>query len=185
MRRVAGPLAAVAAVCLLWAAPARGEDLVVVVSRDSKVDHITAEDVGRIYRGELRVLAGDRATPMDYAAQVTFRDKFLKKVMGTDDHRFTTFWLLQIYRNGRVPPVRVASPADALAHVAGHPGTVAYVRPSDIADAAGEGVRVVLELPCDENGAGDAPMGGHVDPIGPTDELALFPVTPIRTATRD
>jgi hypothetical protein len=163
------------------AAGAAAEDLVVVVSREVPVEHVTAEDVGRIYRGELRRLAGAVASPVDYGPDVAFRNKFLERVVKTDAPKFTTYWLKEVYRNGRLPPERAVSPADALARVTGHPGTVAYVRPSDIAGPAGERVRVVLELPCTKN----HPKDGEDPADRATGNLGdLGTVTPTRIARR-
>lgn len=184
VRRAAGALVATAWVLATASAvPAAAEDLVVVVSRDMPVERITFEDVGRIYRGELRVLAGTRTAPLDYGPQVTFRDRFLQRAMGTDAPRFSAYWTREIYRIGRVPPQTAASPADALARVAERPGTVAYVRPSDTAGPAGERVRVVLELPCPKTRSNDRPEDGE-DHAGHTADTLGEVVTPTPTATR-
>jgi hypothetical protein len=180
--RAAGLLACAVLAGVPWATGAAAEDLVVVVSRDVPVEHVTPEDVGRIYRGQLKALGGTATSPVDYGPEVGFRDKFLKRVVGTDAHQFTAYWLKEVYLNGRLPPERAVSPADALERVTRHPGTVAYVRPADIAGAAGERVRVVLELPCPKNRPKDGRGrdNGATDPVGEAGT-----VTPIRTARAD
>lgn len=171
VRRAAGLLAWAVLAGAPWGARAAAEDLVVVVSREVPVEHVSPEDVGRLYRGQLKVLAGATASVVDYGPEVGFREKFLRRVVKTDAPQFNAYWLKEVYRNGRLPPERAVSPADALARVTRNPGTVAYVQPADIVGAAGEGVRVVLDLPCDKNRTGD--VGARVT------------VTPIRTARRD
>lgn len=182
VRRAAGLLAWAVLAGAPWATGAAAEDLVVVVSRKVPVEHVTPEDLGRIYRGQLKALGGTATSPVDYGPEVGFRDNFLKRVIGTDAHQFTAYWLKEVYLNGRLPPERAVSPADALARVTRHPGALAYVRPADIAGAAGARVRVVLELPCTKNRPKDGkdPEGG---PTGNVGEVGT--VTPIRTAKAD
>lgn|GEM_PF-638451 len=177
VRRAASALAAAVALWLLGAAPAVAEDLVVVVGRDVTVENLTPELVGRIYRGEVGFLGDAVATPVDYGPQVAFRDKFLKRVLRTDAPRFSAYWSREVFRNGRVPPLTVASVEDALARVAERPGALAYVRATDVAGPAGERVRVVLELPCRNDHA-----LGMVAPV--PEDRALGAVTPTPTATR-
>lgn len=162
--RAAGLLAWAVLAGVPWVTGAAAEDLVVVVSREVPVEHVTPEDVGRIYRGELKALGGAAASAVDYGPGVGFRDGFLKRALGTNAVQFNAYWLKEIYRNGRLPPERAVSPADALARVTDRPGTVAYVRASDISGGAGKRVRVLLELPCPKHRAGKPMEHGAVTP---------------------
>lgn len=120
-------------------AHAMSADLVVVVKADSRVEHLTREQVSDIFLGRYRSLpGGDRAIPLDNELAMT---DFYKTLVGRSPADIGAYWARLRFSGGMKPPERM-SEAEALKTVASVPGAITYVDRKRI----DERVRVILEL---------------------------------------
>lgn len=109
------------------AAPVR---LVVAVSASQSVDDLSSGDLRRIYVGDMtRWPDGHRIVPVMLPPRSRASEAFLKHVVRMSAIDFAQEWIGVVFR-GRAPapPVVVATAADALDFVAGHPDAIAVIR---------------------------------------------------------
>jgi ABC-type phosphate transport system substrate-binding protein len=108
----------------LLANMARAE-LVVIVNPKSPAASMTAEEVANVYLGKNASFA-----PVDLPESAAARADFYKKVAGKDSAQVKALWARLVFTGKMQPPKEVASPGDALKHVAGNDKGIAYVEKS-------------------------------------------------------
>ena len=127
-------------VLLLWiAGPATAQQrrepdpLVVVVAANSKLRDISIQDLRRIYTKTLTTASGgERLIPLNQAAGARDRLAFDNQVLGMSADEVGRFWVDRKIRGEGQPPKSFASQATLRALVAAVPGTIAYVRASQV-----------------------------------------------------
>ena len=79
---------------VLWAMPTLAADFVVVVNPGVKVDHISKDDLKRIYQKQKTEWSGDGTIiPFDQSASSSVRAAFSKDVMGSTVAEVQNFWI--------------------------------------------------------------------------------------------
>jgi ABC-type phosphate transport system substrate-binding protein len=130
-------LAAAAVLAGLGSAPARADEIVVVVNDRVAATSLTAEQVRAIFLGERHYWDGQRTFPVTYSDQTQIMRDFLSRVLGMDVNQYKSYWIKRIFREGDVPPSRAVSGAEVLRAVAGNAGGIGFVEVKDLGAAAG------------------------------------------------
>ncbi|MBI5136494.1 MAG: hypothetical protein HZA24_04050 [Nitrospirae bacterium] len=131
---------------LLGTAPARGEEIVVVVHRDAPVSRLSAQEIKDIYLGERAYWGNQRINPISYGANKAIQDEFLRRVVHTDPNTYKRYWIKRIFREGGVPPARIGSGEELINSVANTQGAIGFLFAREL-PAAGDRVKAVYHLP--------------------------------------
>ncbi len=120
---------------ILWAMPALATDFVVVVNPGVKVDHLTKEELKRIYQKEKTEWPGDGTIiPFDQSASSPVRRAFSKKVLGSTVSEVQNFWINKKMTGGITGPKVFRSPTLVKKFVARTPGAIGYLAPDQVDD---------------------------------------------------
>jgi ABC-type phosphate transport system substrate-binding protein len=129
--------------CLLGISPAQAE-IVVVVDAKAGVDALSQDDVINIFLGRHRKLPiGIAAKPIDQPVTTGLRAEFYRKLVDKSLPEINAYWARLHFSGKSAPPLQANSSNEALQHVIGNPGGIAYIDRSQV-DAR---VRIVLALP--------------------------------------
>jgi ABC-type phosphate transport system substrate-binding protein len=131
-----------AALWVLVAAPAGGDDLVVIV-HPTQAASLDAGAIAQIYlKQRRRWPGGETILPVNREPGSTERDQFANAVLGRTPQQLALYWNRQ-YFHGVQPPATLASNEAVRRFVAREPRAIGYLRASALDDS----VRVVLQLP--------------------------------------
>ena len=119
--KISNSIMGVLTLAALLAGSAQAE-LVVIVNPKSPAASMTAEEVANVYFGKNASFA-----PVDLPESAAARADFYKKVAGKDSAQIKALWARLVFTGKMQPPKEVASPGDALKHVAGNDKGIAYV----------------------------------------------------------
>lgn len=115
-------------------------DAVVVVSAQSKVGTLTADQVSQIFLAKSTTFpGGDQAIPLDLAEGAT-KDEFYSKVTGKDANQLKAYWSQLIFTGKAKPPKTAPDSNEAKKQIAGNPNAIGYISKS----AVDGSVKVVL-----------------------------------------
>lgn len=129
---------------LFLVSPARADpDLVVVVSAQSGVERLSADDVVNIFMGRYRQLpTGIAAVPVDQPEARPERAHFYRLLVNKDLAEINAYWARLLFSGKTSPPRQVKSTAEMLELLAKQPGAIGYLDSSQV-DAR---FRAVLNL---------------------------------------
>jgi ABC-type phosphate transport system substrate-binding protein len=123
---------------------AAATELVVIVSANSRVQSLRAEQVADIYLGQtVRLPDGDEAVALDQRMGSFLRDEFYSRVAGKTPSLLKAYWTKMIFTGRGQPPKEAADSAAVRRLVADNPGMIGYIERS----ALDPSVRAVLVLP--------------------------------------
>jgi ABC-type phosphate transport system substrate-binding protein len=109
-------------------APARGADVVAVVSPKIAVTSLSANELADIYLGRSnRFPGGAPATPCDLPEDSPLREAFYAQVVGKTLAQMKAYWSKLIFTGRGQPPREVASSQEAKKAVIDNPGVVCYI----------------------------------------------------------
>ncbi len=111
------------------------EQLVIVVSKNSKMRTISFQDLKRLYMGDrLSGPNGERLLPLNQPNGSSARTDFEHKVLGMDPDEVGRYWIDRKIRGQSGPP-RAVSPIDRLkAAIKQVDGTLTYLHSNDVVD---------------------------------------------------
>jgi hypothetical protein len=133
------PVKAIAAkfflVLLLGAAlPAfAGEQLVLIVAADSKIDQLDSSLVRKLFLGLTVTQQGSRLRPVLNEADAQIKELFLQNIVSMSDSTYDRYVLRLALLQGRTQPMVYTSTAQLINAVAADPAVVGYVWARDIA----------------------------------------------------
>jgi signal recognition particle receptor subunit beta len=120
------------AASLLGLGLARAE-VVVVVDADAGIDQLTRDQVINIYLGRHRKLpTGIAAQPVDLPPTDKLRTEFYRKLVDKDLSEINAYWARLYFSGKTTPPMQASAAADALKHVIGKAGGIAYLDKSQV-----------------------------------------------------
>lgn len=126
-----------------FAQAASAGTLVVIVNRNSGVEHLTRYQVLDIFLARYRKLpSGLTAIPLDIAGDSAERKEFYQFVARKDLAEMSSYWARLVFAGQATPPYPVADSRAAVDLVATNQSAIAYVDRS----AVDSRVKVVLEL---------------------------------------
>jgi ABC-type phosphate transport system substrate-binding protein len=126
------------------AATATATELVIIVSADSQLQSLRADQVADIYLGQaVRLPDGEEAVALDQRVGSPLRDEFYSRVTGKTPSLVKAYWTKMVFTGRAQPPKEVAGSAGVRKLVADNPGMIGYVEKS----ALDPSVRAVLVLP--------------------------------------
>jgi hypothetical protein len=127
---------------MLVAAHARA-DMVVVMSENSSVEHLSREQVVNIFMGRYRKLPDDTvATPLDTGRDTPERQLFYRLLLNKTLAEINAYWARLLFSGKTAAPEDVESERKVLERVAHDPHALGYV---DRQHLSGH-VKVVYEL---------------------------------------
>jgi ABC-type phosphate transport system substrate-binding protein len=111
-----------------FAAQARPQDVVAVVSANSPVGTLNASQVADIFLGKTsRFPDGTQALPIDQNEESPAREKFYTYYTGKSPAQVKAHWSRIIFTGRGQPPRQVASSAEAKKIVAENPQAIGYI----------------------------------------------------------
>lgn len=118
-------------------------DLVVVVSPDSGIEHLSRTQVINIFLGHHRELPNGRpATAVDLPAVNPLKSQFYKTLVNRDIDQMAAYWSRLVFAGSTPPPFQARSTQEAIQFIAANRGAVGYLDSRSV-DAR---VRIVLTL---------------------------------------
>jgi ABC-type phosphate transport system substrate-binding protein len=107
---------------------AASDDVVVIVSVDSKIAALTKNQVSDIFLGRLKLLTdGKPVDPIDQPEGSPTRIAFYAKFVGKTPAELKAHWAKIIFTGRGQPPPTVPGDSDALLRVAQDPRAIAYI----------------------------------------------------------
>jgi ABC-type phosphate transport system substrate-binding protein len=104
------------------------DDVVVIVSVDSKIAALTKDQVADIFLGRLKQLVdGKSVEPIDQPEGSPTRNAFYSKYVGKTPAELKAHWAKIIFTGRGQPPPTVPGASDALLRVAQDPRAIAYI----------------------------------------------------------
>jgi len=125
-----------------WCAlsPAQAETLVVIVSAESGIEHLSKDDVINIFLGRYKKLPnGISAIPID---TLPLKESFYYRLVEKTPAEINAYWARLIFAGGIRPPEEKKTERLAIARVIETPGAIAYVNKSFVTKQ----VHIVFEL---------------------------------------
>ena len=135
-------LVAAALIVLTWTGHASTEIIpfVVIVNEANPVKSLTRAELRRIFMKQSRMWShGEAMVPVDWDSTHYLRAVFCRDVLNRSVREMAEYWVQQSMTRGLTPPSTQRSARAIVRFVAGVPGAISYVQPSEL----GEGVRVV------------------------------------------
>lgn len=115
-------------------------DAVVVVSAQSKVGNLTADQVSQIFLAKSTTFPnGEQAIPVDLS-EGPAKEEFYSKVTGKDASQLKAYWSQLIFTGKGKPPKALADGNEAKKQIAANPNMIGYISKS----AVDPSVKVVL-----------------------------------------
>jgi hypothetical protein len=116
--------------------------IAVIVSKSSRVEHVSKDDLRELYLRRRRLWDdGERVLPVNLPSGNPVRERFSRLVLGRSSQELVAYWNAR-YFEGITPPAVLPTPAAVRAYVADEPNAIGYVP----ADEAGTDCRVVMVL---------------------------------------
>ncbi len=116
--------------------------VVVIVSAQSHITSLTADQAKRIFLGKTnRFPNDDTAAPIDQTEGNAARDEFYSQIVHKSPSQLSAYWAKVIFTGDGRPPEKLESDAAVIKAVASSPNAIGYVNKS----AVDSSVRVVLE----------------------------------------
>jgi len=120
---------------VMWAVPTLAADFVVVVNPGVQVDHLSKEELKRIYQKEKTEWPGDGTIiPFDQSASSAVRRAFSKAVLGSTVAEVQNYWINKKMTGGVTGPKVFHSPTLVKKFVARTPGAIGYLAPDEVDD---------------------------------------------------
>lgn len=127
---------------LAMCAASASADVVVIVSAKSTVNHLTAEQVTKIFLGKTNIFpTGGNAVPVDQTEGNEARDEFYARVVHKTSSQLTAHWARIIFTGDGQPPKLLEDSYAVRKAVAGNPNFIGYIDK----DAVDGSVRIILE----------------------------------------
>lgn len=116
-------------------------DVVVIVSANSSVTRLTADQTAKIFLGKVDNFPHDgSALPIDQPEGRSIRDEFYSKVTKKNSSQVTAYWAKVIFTGDGHPPQLLGSDDAVRMAVANNPNAIGYIDKSSVDSS----VRVVL-----------------------------------------
>ena len=116
-------------------------EVVVIVSANSPVTSLTAEQTAKIFLGKTNTFPDDgEALPIDQAEGNAVRDEFYSKVVHKNPSQLAAYWAKVIFTGDGRPPVKLKSNFAVRKAVADNPQAIGYIDKR----AVNKTVRVIL-----------------------------------------
>jgi ABC-type phosphate transport system substrate-binding protein len=131
-----------ALIVLMWTGHASTQIIpfVVIVNNANPVTSLTQVELRRIFMKQSRMWPhGEPMVPVDWDSTHYLRSVFSKDVLDRTVREMHEYWVQQSMTQGLTPPSTQRSARAVLRFVAGVPGAISYVPPSEV----DETVRVV------------------------------------------
>jgi hypothetical protein len=126
-------------------ATAAPTDLIFVVSTDTPIQSVSAEDIQHIYLGKKRVVAGFPVSAVDHSETEPIKQAFLERVMHMPHAQYREQLMRRHFQEGAVTPKFVANADEALNAAREAPGAIAYVYESDAGTLLG--LKILATIP--------------------------------------
>jgi hypothetical protein len=115
-----------------WAA---GKSVAVIASQDFPRQHLTIDDVTKIYKGDRLFLNGVRLTPLDNK-DASLRSRFYQEALGMSTDDFSVHWITRNFQDGMKIPETVSS-AEVFARIKDKEGVLGFVDADEIKGKSG------------------------------------------------
>jgi ABC-type phosphate transport system substrate-binding protein len=128
-------LTAAVLIVLMWAGHASTEIIpfVVIVNNANPVKSLTQAELRRIFMKQSRMWPhGEPMVPVDWDSTHYLRALFSKEVLNRSVREMAEYWVQQSMTQGLTPPSTQRSARAVLRFVAGVPGAISYVPPSEV-----------------------------------------------------
>lgn len=134
-------------ILLLWAAlapPAFAAELVVAVRSDSEIGTLSRNEVIDIFLGRFRQLpSGQRAEPLDLAAQSPEREAFYHSLINKTGAEINAYWARLLFTGRVTAPKVMDSPEKVLEELIRNPRAIGYLERSRMDRCL---LRIVFEI---------------------------------------
>jgi ABC-type phosphate transport system substrate-binding protein len=124
-----------ALIVLMWTGPASTEIIpfVVIVNKANPVATLSMTELRRIFMKQSRMWPhGEPMVPVDWDSTHYLRAVFSKDVLDRSVREMQEYWVQQSMTQGLTPPSTQRSARAVLRFVAGVPGAISYVPPSEV-----------------------------------------------------
>jgi len=128
------PLALICWLALLcgWMGGARAE-VVIVVAAGCPVNHLTSEQVAKIYLGKMTVFpGGGEAIPLDQKDDSPARSEFYRKVVKKSPAQLSAYWARLIFAGDGQPPQQMEGDLAIRKAVAGSVKAIGYIERNEV-----------------------------------------------------
>jgi hypothetical protein len=113
---------------LVIAGPAQSTDLIVIVSSQSSMVALRAEQVADIFLAQTAQFPdGVEAVAVDLPVGATQRDEFYNKIASRSPALMKAYWTKMVFTGRGQPPRELSSSMAVRKMVADHPGTIGYI----------------------------------------------------------
>jgi hypothetical protein len=109
------------------------EQLVLIVSADSKVEQLDSLEVRKLFLGLTLTHEGNRLRPILNEADARVKEVFLQNIVSLSDITYDRRLLQLALQQGRTQPAVYKQTAELLRAVAADPGAVSYAWSKDVA----------------------------------------------------
>jgi len=132
------------ALALMLSSATADAALVVIVNANSRVAHLSREEVVNIFMGRYRRLPdGSAVQPVEIRGEAPVRREFYQKLLDKSLAEINAYWARLLFSGRTQPPLALDSVRDVLEKVAQHPNAVGYVD----SDSLNDQVKIVYKLP--------------------------------------
>jgi len=129
-------IAAAGVVILLCVPAAEGQSFVIVVNKANPVKSLTVTELRRIFLKQTRMWPhAESVVPVDWDATSEIRQAFSRQVLNRSVREMAEYWVQQSVTQGLAPPSTQKSSRAVLRFVAGVPGAISYMPPSEVDDS--------------------------------------------------
>ncbi len=116
---------------LLCAGMASADSIVVVVSSNNPVQHLSQNDISQIFLDKAEFFPdGTPASPVNYASKskmATARSQFEDSVLGKSPNQMRAYWSRLVFTGTGKIPREIVSPEDLKDLIKTAPGTIGYL----------------------------------------------------------
>ncbi|MPY22854.1 hypothetical protein FM037_03925 [Shewanella psychropiezotolerans] len=122
---------------LMLTQPIRAEgELLVVVSRESRVDSLTKSEVVDLFMGRyVNFPNGDKAKVFDLAPKSEIKGLFYQRLVNRTEAQIDAYWARLLFSGRNTPPKKTESPGQLIHEIMSSSHAIGYISSQDLTDS--------------------------------------------------
>ena len=121
-------------------------EIVVIANKESAVDTVSVDELGRVYLGKVNTLGSHLVVPLDQTKGTSSRESFHAKVTKKDSSQLNSYWSRMIFTGTGSPPKEVEDSDEVAALVERNKDIIGYIDSEEVEEGDYE-FKVILKLP--------------------------------------
>ncbi|RZI85526.1 MAG: hypothetical protein EOP38_04880 [Rubrivivax sp.] len=104
----------------------------IVVVGNPNVPKLDLATLRRIYTGKAIEVDGVRVMPVNAAAGLPLRQRFLADFLATAENDYIAYWTVRRYIGKGTPPTELRQTAELISYISRTPGAIGYLDEADV-----------------------------------------------------